>query len=379
MIPGVTASPGNSNMPSGWVPPSGSSNSLDNAANFFNGWADQLTGGLSKSFRNNMSYGGVPLNHSIDENSAAFAAGSIVGTTHSTVLSFYTPCGAGSMSKGLRLINGLQAGGGLQQAGVNASTGNYGAAFWDFLGGIGAAVGAGQSCFAAGTPILTPNGATAIEKLRPGDLVLSRSEADPGGPVEARAVERVFERYSAIIDLSVAGHVIQTTGEHPFYVRARGWIAAAKLKEGDELSSVDGSWVPIQKVASCAQAAPVYNVRVAEFHTYFVGSQYWAVSLWAHNASPSYTLGMNIETFTTFSRQVGDAAHHIVAAGSKSEYADLRGISSMASLGQTVSTRRLTEFFFRKTLRCPDSWEARARFILRSTRTLITNRSTCDC
>jgi hypothetical protein len=28
----------------------------------------------------------------------------------------------------------------------------------------------------------------------------------------------------------------------------------------------------------------VYNLRVAEYHTYFVGSRGWAFSLWAHNA-----------------------------------------------------------------------------------------------
>ena len=140
---------------------------------------------------------------------------------------------------------------------MNASTGNYGAAFWDFLGAIGAAVGAGQSCFAAGTPILTPNGATAIEKLRPGDLVLSRSEADPGGPVEARAVEQVFERYSVLTHLTVGGHLIVATGEHPFYVKTRGWISAAALREGDELSSADGIWTKVQKMSSSTVTAVV--------------------------------------------------------------------------------------------------------------------------
>src|SRR5262249_23944282 len=29
---------------------------------------------------------------------------------------------------------------------------------------------------------------------------------------------------------------------------------------------------------------PVYNVRVADFHTYFVGCEEWGFSVWAHNA-----------------------------------------------------------------------------------------------
>jgi hypothetical protein len=35
-----------------------------------------------------------------------------------------------------------------------------------------------QACFAAGTPLLTPQGSKAIEQLQVGDLVLARSEYD---------------------------------------------------------------------------------------------------------------------------------------------------------------------------------------------------------
>jgi len=39
----------------------------------------------------------------------------------------------------------------------------------------------------------TPDGIVRSEALKPGDLVLSRSEHDPNAPVVSRRVERVFE------------------------------------------------------------------------------------------------------------------------------------------------------------------------------------------
>jgi hypothetical protein len=49
-------------------------------------------------------------------------------------------------------------------------------------------------CFAAGTPVLTPDGEKPIEQLKPGDLVLSRDELDVNGPVEPKVIEECFVR-----------------------------------------------------------------------------------------------------------------------------------------------------------------------------------------
>ena len=43
-------------------------------------------------------------------------------------------------------------------------------------------------------PLLTPVGSKPIEQFRVGDMVLSRTEFDPSGPVEAKVVEEVFNR-----------------------------------------------------------------------------------------------------------------------------------------------------------------------------------------
>jgi hypothetical protein len=85
----------------------------------------------------------------------------------------------------------------------------------------------------------------------------------------------------------VAGRVIRTTAEHPFWVAGMGWIAAGELKPGQLLSSHDGNWLPVEAVTFTGECVPVYNIRVEEDHTYFVGCDEWGFSVWANNACVS--------------------------------------------------------------------------------------------
>jgi RHS repeat-associated protein len=140
------------------------------------------------------------------------------------------------------------------------------------------------SCFAAGTPFLTPDGHKRIEDFKPGDLILSRSEFDPTGPVEVKIVEDVFVRTGRILHLHVGGQVIRTTAEHPFFEYNRGWLAVAELQIGDLLLSHDGTIIPIEDLFDTEEYERVYNLRVAQFHTYFIGIPDWRFSIWAHNA-----------------------------------------------------------------------------------------------
>jgi len=77
--------------------------------------------------------------------------------------------------------------------------------------------------------------------------------------------------------------VIRTTPEHPFWVRGRGWVPAGELKLGELLSSHDGQWVAVEDLLDTGEWETVYNLRVADYHTYFVGSREWQFSAWAHN------------------------------------------------------------------------------------------------
>ncbi len=142
----------------------------------------------------------------------------------------------------------------------------------------------GGNCFAAGTPLLTPSGEKAIELFRTGDLILSRSERDPDGEVETKVVEEVFVRTAKIVRLQVGGRVIATTSEHPFWVKGKGWQTASELQTGDWLSSQDGRCIAVEYVRDMKEEATVYNLRISDYHTYFVGSREWDFSIWAHNA-----------------------------------------------------------------------------------------------
>jgi RHS repeat-associated protein len=158
-----------------------------------------------------------------------------------------------------------------------------------------------RSCFAAGTPLLTPEGARAIEEIEVGDLVLARSEDNPEGPVEARVVEAVFVRTGRLLRLGVGGKIIGTSDEHPFWVVGKGWTTAAELAVGDDLVGVDGRRVSVEKVELTDEYVTLYNISVAEFHTYFVGCQEWGFNVWAHN-TPSCTAAFETARSTNAAR-----------------------------------------------------------------------------
>src|SRR5205807_614531 len=78
--------------------------------------------------------------------------------------------------RGLNLVQGI---GGTFNFVENLQKENYWTAALDALGVVGNVAQVLRACFAAGTPLLTPEGSKPIEEFRVGDLVLSRSEYHP--------------------------------------------------------------------------------------------------------------------------------------------------------------------------------------------------------
>jgi RHS repeat-associated protein len=142
----------------------------------------------------------------------------------------------------------------------------------------------GNNCFTAGTPLLTPDGERLIEAVCVGDLLLSRDQHDVNGEVEPKAVEEVFIRTAATVRLTAGGRTLETTAEHPFHVIGQGWRCTRELRVGDKLCSHDGQEVAVEAVDEIGEVRTVYNVRVADHHTYFVGARSWGFSIWVHNA-----------------------------------------------------------------------------------------------
>ena len=152
-----------------------------------------------------------------------------------------------------------------------------------------------KTCFVAGTPLLTPDGDKPIEQFRPGDRILGKAENDPAAPVRVRIVEEVFELEGLVLELRVGGQLIETTSEHPFFVAGQGWVRAKDLQPGDPLVGHDERITPLTSITRTEQTRTVYNLRVSEDHTYFVGSKNWGFSIWVHNAYSVRQVGATFE------------------------------------------------------------------------------------
>ena len=109
-----------------------------------------------------------------------------------------------------------------------------------------------------------------------------------GGAVNdfEQEVVEVFRRTSWLLRLTIDDRTIDTTPEHPFFVRDRGWTSAGELKPGDQLASLDSHWLTLHNAQVLDQDASVYNVSIQNFHTYFVGEEFWGWSVWLHSANP---------------------------------------------------------------------------------------------
>lgn len=88
------------------------------------------------------------------------------------------------------------------------------------------------------------------------------------------------------MELVINGQAIKTTAEHPFYVPAQErFVSAGELQVGDLLVSSQGTLIPIESISQLNEITAVYNLRVADHHTYFVGGALWGWDVWVHNAS----------------------------------------------------------------------------------------------
>jgi len=139
-----------------------------------------------------------------------------------------------------------------------------------------------------------------------GDLMLSREEFAPESESEYKAVAEVFVREGLLWELRIAGRTIRTTAEHPFF-RDGDWTEANRLSEGDRLLLEDGSTAAVESIRDTGEWSRVHNVRIANHHTYFVGSADWGFSVWAHNANYDVGTANNLRKSAEKGTQVNHA------------------------------------------------------------------------
>ncbi|MGC3967434.1 MAG: polymorphic toxin-type HINT domain-containing protein [Pirellulales bacterium] len=159
------------------------------------------------------------------------------------------------------------------------------------------------------------------DDVRADDYLASRDEHDPNAPVVWNRVEEVFIAQGEIWELRWQDRTVRTTAEHPFYVFELGWTPARELKPGMLLATYDGRYLPLEAIASTGRTETVYNFRIAEGHTYFVGTPQWNAALWVHNAcrlSPGKQLLQSAKGARASLRRAlggvspGQQAHHII-------------------------------------------------------------------
>lgn len=147
----------------------------------------------------------------------------------------------------------------------------------------------GPKCFVAGTPVHTRQGIRPIERIKPGDEVLSRDEIT-GQQTYKRVVQTFVKTTTRLVKVFAGNDTLLTTPEHPFRIGNR-WVGAGMLQKGDALQQVEVAtaanvpYLPranleVDSIAALDTTATVYNFEVADFHTYFVGRQ----GVWVHNS-----------------------------------------------------------------------------------------------
>lgn len=134
-------------------------------------------------------------------------------------------------------------------------------------------------CFAQGTPVWTKTGQRAIESLQIGDLVLSQN-VNTGEIRYKPVIARTLRPAGPIVQISTWDEKLLATRGHLFWVEGNGWRMAKELGDGAGLHTLAGDG-QLRSVRP-AKDAETYNLVVADFNTYFVGTS----GILAHDNTP---------------------------------------------------------------------------------------------
>ena len=185
--------------------------------------------------------------------------------------------------------------------------------------GLGNVVKPGSFCFIAGTKVLTDHGHKNIEDIEVGDLVLAYDEET--GEIAYKPVVQLFRNTTKEwCTVSVRGndgelYEITSTPGHKYFIpenRVRKdsralehasyaglsekWVSACDLKRGDKVLLSDGTLCEVEGVSCKKLSAPetTYNLKVSDFHTYYVSD----ACVLVHNAGTCSTPNNNPKEFT---------------------------------------------------------------------------------
>ncbi len=148
-----------------------------------------------------------------------------------------------------------------------------------------------RNSFTRDTPVLMCDGTTRpISELSEGESVLAK---DPEtGELSCQPVTKVHTHYSEqLVDITMeSGEVVRATWMHPFLRPDGSEIVAGLLQSGDVVGGLDEP-VAVQSVEEIDVSDDVFNLTVANAHTFFVGND----DIWVHNCPTTVWDGKNVE------------------------------------------------------------------------------------
>ncbi|WFE50002.1 polymorphic toxin-type HINT domain-containing protein [Micromonospora sp. WMMD1155] len=137
-----------------------------------------------------------------------------------------------------------------------------------------------RNSFTAGTLVQLADGSRRpIEQLRVGETVLATSPVN--GQTTGKVVTDVIRGVGMkqLVDIGVAAsgarpaNKITATDKHPFWVvGSQAWKDADDLVPGDLLRTPEGRQAQVKSISKREQWAQVYNLTVAEYHSYYVAA-----------------------------------------------------------------------------------------------------------
>ena len=80
-----------------------------------------------------------------------------------------------------------------------------------------------------------------------------------------------------MVYLTLDGEIIETTFEHPFLLDSEEWVVAGELQVGDVIEQGNGETGVVEGIQFSLAPQLMYNLTVAEAHTYVVGEGQWVV------------------------------------------------------------------------------------------------------
>lgn len=155
-------------------------------------------------------------------------------------------------------------------------------------------LGEGACSFTARTKVATEHGEQAISKVKAGDKVWAYNPKTH--TMELQPILHVWVHSDHdLVDLTIttiiparhgrpatqANEIIHTNQKHPFLTQERGFLPVAKIKVGMHVLRADGSFGMVTGWKMVPGIQTMYNLEVAQDHTFTVGDGQWVV----HNCS----------------------------------------------------------------------------------------------